>query len=52
MVKLSKFRAKAKRQGLDDEQAEAKAQEWIKEWERKQPERKQASKTERESPED
>jgi hypothetical protein len=50
MVKLSKFRAKAKRQGLSDEDAETKAQEWIKEWERKQPDRKPASK--RESPED
>ncbi|KAI5846386.1 hypothetical protein DFP73DRAFT_525889 [Morchella snyderi] len=50
MVKLSKFRAKAKRQGLSDEHAETKAQEWIKEWERKQPDRKPASK--RESPED
>ncbi|RPB09407.1 hypothetical protein P167DRAFT_577256 [Morchella conica CCBAS932] len=50
MVKLSKFRAKAKRQGLSDEDAETKAQEWIQEWERKQPDRKPTSK--RESPED
>lgn len=37
MVKLSKFRAKAKKLGYSADEAEERAQSWIKVWEKKYP---------------